>query len=124
MKAINMGMDSNFICHAESVFINELKSLRVKKEQGKSLEQLFLTWLKSAAIPPLTSLSKKEIERRHHEVASINSYWLDNLPSDYKEFGGSEKKVFIKWRDLVLSGDRPAPINPKSDYLIYLLEEN
>ena len=123
MKAISRGFDSNFVCHAEAIFLNELKNLRVKQEHGSSLEQTFLLWLKSATIPHLPELADDEIKRRHKEVASINSYLIQNLPSDYQELDASNKQHFIRWRDLVLSNTRQAPLNPKSDYLFYLIQE-
>ena len=123
MKAISRGFNSNFVCHCENIFLTELKNLKVKQEHGVSLEQTFLLWLKSASIPPIAEISDAEILRRHREVASLNSYWIANLPNDYKEFNSSSKTNFIAWRDLVLSGQREAPLNPKADYLFYLIQE-
>jgi hypothetical protein len=122
MRARKMDITSNELVECEKQFKNDLKNKKYIQDINKTIDQDFISWLRTAPIKEVI-LDRKQKKQFKQNVSIINSYWIDNLPSDLKDLGGEGREIFSKWRSQVLSEQREPPIDPVTDYLFYLIEE-
>jgi hypothetical protein len=120
--SVRSKLSSNDMVLAERAFLDGLLDGSIPFDQTDEhrLPSLFTQWLATAAFPADLQ-SDQEIEDRRDAVLSLGMAWVEKLPLDLKNIGGTKRSLFNQWRAAILAGKRLPPADPLVDYAMYLL---
>ncbi len=116
-------LSSNQVDHLYKNFKDEICCGRIILNDETSVDEVFDRYV-GARIPSLPDCTPSD-ERQKKIIASISSHpvnWRTSMPTVIDDLGVNTALNYSKWRDSILSGDRPAPSNEKLDYFLFLVD--